>query len=80
MSDRSSARSTHARREHLGKDVANDKPGSVARGYNSRGSDPIKQGDDRVRVVAEFQIQLLRYLDAQGQIVQELPRFAQDTD
>lgn len=33
-----------------------------------------------MRVVAEFQIQLLRYLDAQGHIAQELPRFAQDTD
>lgn len=33
-----------------------------------------------MRVVAEFQIQLLRYLDAQGHVVQELPRFAHDTD
>jgi pyruvate dehydrogenase E1 component alpha subunit len=80
MSDRSSARSTHARREPLESGAANTKPGSVAHGYNSRGLDSTKRGDDRVRVVAEFQIQLLRYLDAQGQIVEELPRFAQDTD
>ncbi len=59
---------------------ANDELARGAHGYNPRGLDTLKHGDERVRVVAEFQIQLLRYLDAQGQIVQELPRFAQDTD
>lgn len=53
---------------------------AATHGYNSRGPEAGIKGDDRVRVVAEFQIQLLRYLDAQGEIVQELPRFAQDTD
>ncbi len=77
MSNRNSARSTHALREA---NVANSDLAPAAHGYNSRGLDPIKRGDDRVRVVAEFQIQLMRYLDAQGQIVQELPSFAQDTD
>lgn len=59
---------------------SNDDLAHGAHGYNPRGFEPMKEGDERVRVVAEFQIQLLRYLDAQGQIVQELPRFAQDTD
>lgn len=31
-----------------------------------------------MRVVAEFRIELLRYLDAQGQVLRELPPFAQD--
>jgi 2-oxoisovalerate dehydrogenase E1 component alpha subunit len=80
MSDRSSARSTHAIRKPKASDSTNSEQAQGSHGYNSRGLDPIKRGDDRVRVVAEFQIQLLRYLDAQGQVVQELPRFAQDTD
>ena len=48
---------------------------TTAHGYNPRG---LATSEETVRVVAEFQIQMLRYLDAQGQIVQELPRFAQD--
>jgi pyruvate dehydrogenase E1 component alpha subunit len=78
MSDRSSARSHRALNDP--ESFANDELAAGSHGYNSRGLDPIKRGDERVRVVAEFQIQLLRYLDAQGQIVQELPRFAQDND
>jgi 2-oxoisovalerate dehydrogenase E1 component alpha subunit len=81
MSKRSSARATHAHHEPMDRrGPTNTETSPASRGYNSRGLDPIKQGDDRVRVVAEFQIQLLRYLDAHGQSVQELPRFAQDTD
>jgi 2-oxoisovalerate dehydrogenase E1 component alpha subunit len=78
MSNRYSARSTRPLRES--DSVPNTELASAADGYNSRGLDPSKRGDNRVRVVAEFQIQLLRYLDAQGQVVGELPRFAQDTD
>ncbi|HVF15431.1 MAG TPA: pyruvate dehydrogenase (acetyl-transferring) E1 component subunit alpha [Steroidobacteraceae bacterium] len=89
MSERSSARSTHIFGEPLVREPlvrepledsasANSELAQAAHGYNSRGLDPSKRGDDRVRVVAEFQIELLRYLDAQGHIVQELPRFAQD--
>ena len=78
MSERNSARSRRALHEH--DSFANDELAHGSHGYNSRGLDPIKRGDDRVRVVAEFQIQLLRYLDAQGHVVQELPRFAHDTD
>jgi pyruvate dehydrogenase E1 component alpha subunit len=78
MSDRSSARSHRAL--HDPESFANHELASGSHGYNSRDLDPIKRGDERVRVVAEFQIQLLRYLDAQGHIVQELPRFAQDND
>lgn len=48
---------------------------ATSHGYNSR---VLATSEETVRVVAEFQIQMLRYLDAQGQIVQELPRFAQD--
>jgi 2-oxoisovalerate dehydrogenase E1 component alpha subunit len=57
--------------EHLPNDVE-------SRGYNPRPID--QQGDDRVRIVAEFKIPLLRYLDAQGRIVNELPPFAQNND
>jgi 2-oxoisovalerate dehydrogenase E1 component alpha subunit len=78
MSDRHSARSKRTLRES--NSLTNPELASVADGYNSRGLDPSKRGDNRVRVVAEFQIQLLRYLDAQGHSVGELPRFAQDTD
>jgi 2-oxoisovalerate dehydrogenase E1 component alpha subunit len=81
MSKRNSAQSEHARAAPCDAErPANDEHAPATHGYNSRGYEPTKQGNDRVRVVAEFQIQLLRYLDAQGHVVQELPRFAHDTD
>jgi len=78
MSDRGSARSTHTYRD--AHEAANHELASTTHGYNSRGLDPIKRGDDRVRVVAKFEIELQRFLDAQGQIVQELPPFAHDNE
>jgi len=80
MNERNSMHSARALHEPIDTGSAvNSEHAPASHGYNSRGLDP-QQGDQRVRVVAEFQIQLLRYLDAQGHIVQELPRFAQDTD
>jgi|JRYE01.1.fsa_nt_gb pyruvate dehydrogenase E1 component alpha subunit len=78
MSERSAARSHRAL--HDAESLSSDNLSNDLHGYNPRGLDPIKRGDERVRIVAEFQIQLLRYLDAQGHVVQELPRFAQDDD
>jgi 2-oxoisovalerate dehydrogenase E1 component alpha subunit len=78
MSNRNSARPTRTLAES--QPPSNSELASITHGYNSRGFEPIKRGDERVRVVAEFQIQLLRYLDAQGQVLGELPRFAQDSD
>ncbi len=78
MSTRSHARSHRAL--HGDEQMANDHRTQGAHGYNPRGLETTKQEDDRVRVVAEFKIEMLRYLDAQGRIVKELPSFAQNND
>jgi len=53
--------------------------GSSSR-YNPRGllPDSTARGDERVRTVAEFKIEYLRYLDPQGRPTGELPAFAND--
>jgi 2-oxoisovalerate dehydrogenase E1 component alpha subunit len=68
----------HARAHRALHDAEHSPNDSESHGYNPRGAQ--QRGDDRVRIVAEFQIPLLRYLDAQGQIVNELPPFAQNDD
>jgi 2-oxoisovalerate dehydrogenase E1 component alpha subunit len=68
----------HARAHRALLDAEHSPNDSESHGYNPRGAQ--QRGGDRVRIVAEFQIPLLRYLDAQGQIVNELPPFAQNND
>jgi len=81
MADRSSAFSDHEMHEPAGLgDYANSDVTQGSHGYNSPDRQSNTQGDDRVRVVAEFEIRLLRYLDAQGCVVGELPRFAENND
>lgn len=49
-------------------------------GYNPPGSAPrgAGRGDGQLKIVAEFQIQRLQYLDAQGRAIGSLPAFARD--
>lgn len=49
-------------------------------GYNPAGSAPrgAGRGDGQLKIVAEFQIQRLQYLDAQGRATVSLPAFARD--
>jgi 2-oxoisovalerate dehydrogenase E1 component alpha subunit len=73
--------SNHARSQRALHDAEQLRSDGKSHGYNPRGLDTTKRGDDRVRIVAEFKIPMLRYLDAQGQIVNDdLPAFAQDNE
>lgn len=60
-----------------------DMPASPAtdsdwRSYTAPADATLAQGDPWVKVVAEYQIRHLQYLDSQGKACSELPTFAQD--
>jgi len=71
------ARSSRNQRTALGP-PANQSTTAEVRGYNPPADATLVQGEPWVKVVAEYQIRYLRYLDSQGKVCGELPTFAND--